>query len=376
MDNERKGRFPGVGWLSSRLSVKFIVCVVALCLVSWLALSAYFVQAMATYIVRAYGVSTDPALWTSVSRSAFIGLFFLNLAVFAVGAALLFFLVIAPIIRLRRAMRSYYESGLEPERTVRSDEIGRLQNTFVELTAVIGQKEQAERRLVASISHDLKTPLTSVLGYAQRLRSAELTQERQEQYLDLLYEKSLRLKAVVDEFDDYLDVGLRESEPMVLMTAGELCGRFQREYGAELADAGVAFRVECRAPEAQIICNWEHMRRLLGNLISNSINHAGVERLELTLECSQAEGRLWLSLRDNGQGVPPELLGKIFEPLYTSDKGRKVSGLGLSICQSIVKAHGGRLHAENLPGGGLRVTASLPCVTVGPGSGEKTPPKT
>lgn len=369
MKGEGKGSFPGVGWLSSRLNVKFIVGVVALGLASWLALSAYFIKAMAAYIVRAYGVSTDPALWASVSRSAFIGLFFLNLAVFTVGAVMFFFLVIAPVIRLRRAMRSYYESGREPERTGRADEIGRLQNTFVELTAVIGQKEQAERRLVASISHDLKTPLTSVLGYAQRLRSAELTAERREQYLDLLYEKALRLKAVVDEFDDYLDVGLRESEPMVLTTAGELCRRFQEEYGGELADAGVDFRVECHDPQAQIICNWEHMRRLLGNLISNSINHAGAERLELTLECRQAEDRLWLSFRDNGRGVPPELLERIFEPLYTSDKGRKVSGLGLSICQSIVKAHGGRLHAENVPGGGLRVSASLPCVALGTGQG-------
>ncbi len=359
---ETKRSFPGVGWLSSRLSVKFIIIVVLLCLVSWLALSAFFIRAVASYIVTAYGVSTDPTLWDAVSRSAFWGLFLLNLLVFSVGALLFFFLVIAPVIRLRKAMRDYYESGKAPERTVRSDEIGRLQNTFADMTAVAEQKEQAERRLIASISHDIKTPLTSVLGYSERLRSADLTQERREQYTGLIHEKALRLKAVVDEFDDYLDAGLRDADPMRLMTAGELCRRLREEYGEELADAGVAFRVQCYTPKAQIICNWEQIRRLFGNLISNSINHAQSPKLELVVRCRQEGNRLRLSFQDNGVGVPPELLGRIFEPLYTSDKGRKVSGLGLSICQSITKAHGGNLHAQNLPEGGLLIETSLPCV--------------
>lgn len=359
---ETKSKFSGVGWLSSRLSVKFIIVVILLCLVSWLALSFFFIRAMAAYIVRAYGVSADPILWQALSRSAFVGLFFLNLLVFAIGAVLFFFLVIAPIIRLRKTMQEYYQSGKTPERTVRSDEIGRLQNTFVDLTAMAERKEQAERRLIASISHDIKTPLTSVLGYSERLRSVELTDERRAQYVDLIHEKALRLKAVVDEFDDYLDVGLRDPDPMRLMSAGELCRHLREEYDEELRDAGVVFRVQCYTPKAQIICNYEHMRRLFGNLISNSINHAGIPHLELVIQCRQEGDRLRLSFQDNGQGVPSELLNEIFEPLYTSDKGRKVSGLGLSICQSIIKAHGGNIHASNLPTGGLLIEAFLPCV--------------
>lgn len=359
-----KRKFPGVGWISSRLSVKFILVVVLLGLASWLALSVFFIRAMSSYIIQAYGVSTDPALWEALSRTAFVGLFFLNLAVFTVGAILFFLLIITPIIRLRKTMREYYVSGKAPERTVRADEIGRLQNTFADLTAMSEQKDQAERRLIASISHDIKTPLTSVLGYSERLRSAQLTPERREQYVDLIHEKALRLKAVVDEFDDYLDVGLRDSAPMALMTAGELCRRLREEYGGELRDAGVGFLVQCYCPKARFFCNWEQLRRLFGNLISNSITHAQAPHLELTVRCRQEEDRLLLSFQDNGVGVPPEQLGQIFEPLYTSDKGRKVSGLGLSICQSITKAHGGAIHAENLPAGGLLISLSLPCVSL------------
>lgn len=347
-------RFPGIGWLSSRLDRKLIVIVVALALVNWAVVSLYFVKVLE----RIY-TAADPAV---ASRYAALSLLLFNLAVLAVAAILLFLLTIAPIVRLRKAMRRYSATGEAPERTVRSDEIGRLQNTFVDLVEIIARKEQAERQLIASISHDIKTPLTSVLGYSERLRSNHLSPERREQYLDLVHEKALHLKAVVDEFDDYLDAGLRDSQPMTLTTAGELCRRLQAEYGEELSDAGVAFRADCLCPDAQLICNWEQLRRLFGNFISNSINHAQAPQLELELTCRQQEGRILFSFRDNGVGVPPELLGQIFEPLYTSDKGRKVSGLGLAICRSIVKAHGGSLWAQNAPGGGLMLQMLLPCV--------------
>lgn len=353
MKGERRS-FPGIGWLSSRLDRKLLVIVIALSLLNWAVFSLYFV-----HVLENIYTAGDPAV---ASRYAAFSMLLFNFLVLAVAAILFFLLIIAPVIRLRKSMTEYYQSGKAPERTVRSDEIGRLQNTFADLTAIAEQKDQAQRRLVASISHDIKTPLTSVLGYSERLLDPELSPERREQYTALIHEKALRLKAVVDEFDDYLDVGLHDTDPMPLMTAGELCRRLRQEYDEELRDAGVTFRVQCYTPKAQIICSWEQIRRLFGNLISNSINHAGKGNLELVVQCRQEGSRLRLTFQDNGQGVPPELLGQIFEPLYTSDKGRKVSGLGLSICKSIVKAHGGSIHAENLPEGGLLTVMYLPCV--------------
>lgn len=353
-ETQNKKGFPGIGWLSSRLSRKLIVIVVALALLDWCVISLHFVDAL-----QAIYTAADPAV---ASWYAALSMLLFNLLVLAVAAILFFLLVIAPIVRLRKTIQQYSASGQAPERTVRSDEIGRLQNAFVELTETIERKEQAERRLIASISHDIKTPLTSVLGYSERLRSNNLSPERKEQYLDLIHEKALHLKAMVDEFDDYLDMGLRDTAPMSLMDAGELCRRLQREYSNELEDAGVSFRVECLAPEAQLICSWEHMRRLFGNLISNSINHAQAPHLALELQCRKEDDRLLLSFRDNGVGVPPELLDQIFEPLYTSDRGRKVSGLGLAICGSIVKAHGGVIHAQNAPTGGLLIEMTFPWV--------------
>lgn len=299
-------------------------------------------------------------LSSALVRGAMVGLLGLTTCVFFAAVVIVLTLVVAPTVRLRENMQRYYESGELPQRTGRQDELGRLQNTFVDLVGVVEQKEQAERRLIASISHDIKTPLTSVLGYSERLCSADLPEDKRQECRERVYEKALRLKAVVDEFDNYLDVGLRDTAPMQLTTAGALCHRLEEEYRAELQDAGVAFQVECQCPKAQLICNWEHMRRLFGNLIGNSIQHSGAEHLALSLQCRQEGGQIQFLFWDNGRGVPSQLLQQIFEPLYTSDRGRKVSGLGLSICKSIMKAHGGSISAENLPQGGLCVKASLP----------------
>lgn len=296
-----------------------------------------------------------------VTRKAFEGLILFNLGLFLLAGVLLYLLIVSPIIGLRRTMREYSEKGTLPPRSVRKDEVGKLQNTFADLTGVLRAKEQSERRLIASISHDIKTPLTSVLGYSERLLSARLSPEKQAQYLRSIHDKGVAIKSIVDEFDDYLDAGLRDEAPMELITAQALCDSLLREYRDELEDAGVELTVSCTCPQAELICNSAHMKRYFGNLIGNSIQHSGARALKLEVLCRREGQELILEFCDNGAGVPQELLQQIFEPLYTSDRGRKVSGLGLSICRSIIRAHGGTVSAENRPQGGLLVRAVLPC---------------
>lgn len=289
-----------------------------------------------------------------IALTVYIGI----MSLFAV--LLIYFVMIVPVSQLRETMRAYYERGTLPAHSERKDEIGRLQNTFAELTGVLDAKEKTERRMIASISHDIKTPLTSVLGCSERLLTAELSDEKKQQYLNSIHDKAISIKSIVDEFDDYLEAGLRGGAPLQLMTAQALCDDIRAEYESELADAHVGLTVTCRCPEAQILCNAAHMRRYFGNLIGNSIRHGRAETLLLRLECRTEDGQVVFDFSDNGVGVAPELLSQIFEPLYTSDRGRKVSGLGLAICKSIITAHGGKIRAMRASGGGLLVRAALP----------------
>lgn len=297
----------------------------------------------------------------AVGHRAFVALALFNVTLFVVAGVMLYLLIVSPIIGLRKTMREYSEKGALPPRSLRMDEVGKLQNTFADLTGVLKAKEQSERRLIASISHDIKTPLTSVLGYSERLLSVPLSPEKRERYLHSIHDKGLAIQSIVDEFDDYLEAGLRDEAPMELLSAQALCDSLRQEYQAELLDANVRLNIRCTCPRAELICNQAHMRRYFGNLIGNSIQHSKAEHLELDVLCRQENKELMLEFWDNGNGVPDELLQQIFEPLYTSDRGRKVSGLGLSICRSIVHAKGGTVTAENRPQGGLLVRAVLPC---------------
>ena len=297
----------------------------------------------------------------AVGHRAFWGLALFNLVILVVAGVMLYLLLVSPIMGLRRIIREYWEQGSLPPRSPRQDEVGKLQNTFADLTEALQAKERSERRLIASISHDIKTPLTSVLGYSERLLSASLTSEKRERYLHGIHDKGVAIQSIVDEFDTYLDAGLRDKATMEVVTAQQLCDNLREEYQEELGDAGVDLEVECRCPKVRLICNPDHMRRYFGNLISNSIQHSGARELQLRVICRQEGADLVLEFGDNGQGVPTEQLRQIFEPLYTSDRGRKVSGLGLSICRSIIRAHGGTIVAYNRPQGGLVVKAVLPC---------------
>ena len=296
----------------------------------------------------------------SVGQRTFVSLTVFNLAIFVAALILLYVLIVAPIIALRRTMLAYSEEGALPGRSPRRDEVGKLQNSFADLIGLLRAKEQSEHRLIASISHDIKTPLTSVLGYSERLLSASLPPEKQQRYLQGIHDKGLAIKTIVDEFDEYLDAGIREDIPMEPMKVKLLCQVLERDYMGELADAGVELSIDCNCPEAEFLCNPPHMIRYFGNLIGNSIHHAGAEHLKLNILCTASGGYLSLEFTDNGVGVPPSLLQQIFEPLYTSDRGRKVSGLGLSICRSIIQSHGGSVTASNREDGGLSVRALIP----------------
>lgn len=311
--------------------------------------------------VRAWNtpINVDDVTRQFQQRAA-VGLFLMNIGAFVVLAILLYFLVFAPIVGLRRTIREYYEHGVSPKKSSRQDEIGKLQNTFVEMVGVQEDKEHAEHRLVASISHDIKTPLTSVMGFSERLLSAELPEQKQKQYLRNIYDKALVIKGIVDEFDEYLEADIHENAPKSLMEMGNFCEAVRREYQDELSDAGVKLTVDCRCPNEKIRCNFDHMRRFFGNLIDNSIQHAGASHLELHLTCEREDDNIVFLFSDNGHGVPPAIIGQIFEPFFTTDRGRKVSGLGLSICESVIRAHGGIISAENLPSGGLCIRATLP----------------
>ena len=269
----------------------------------------------------------------------------------------LYFSNVRPIVALERTLRQYRQ-GVRPRKTGRRDEIGMLQNSFVGLTETLDEEKRIQSRMIASISHDIKTPLTSVMGYAEQLSKGNVSGERFTRYLEILYSKAVRIRELVDQFDEYLGFELQPALKKKKTTAGEVCRMAEEDCAEELRAQGVDFSVSCACPGHQLELDLPQVSRVFANLIANSLHYAG-ERPAVSVRCEEQGGRALFSVSDNGPGVDPQELSRIFEPFYTSAASRRVAGLGLSICRSIVENHGGSIRAENAPGGGLRVFFSL-----------------
>lgn len=275
----------------------------------------------------------------------------------------LYLYYVRPIVRLQRDMEQY-KSGEKPVGSKRRDEIGKLQNAFVQLTDDLDLEKQKQNRLIASISHDIKTPLTSVMGYAERLQNSTLSPERSKRYIATIYEKAQRIRDLVDEFDDYLSCNMPGTLKKQTVTTNRLFALFEEEYQQDLSELGVSLTLTNRAPLQPISVDIAKLRRVFGNLVANSLKHFDKPEMKIALSCHMEYDWLFFAFSDNGEGVEASELRQIFDPLFTSDVGRSVAGLGLSICHEIIIAHNGKIWAEpnEEEGSGLRVCFVLPRV--------------
>lgn len=310
-------------------------------------------------------LATTPDVKPAVSAAAIV----------AVHAATLFaaiisvhFIVTKPLRSLRENVKSY-KSGNRFRAVERGDEIGELYNSFSDLTGQIDAEKAAQNRIIASISHDIKTPLTSVMGYTEFLKNPNLTEARREKYINTIYEKAKDIQDTVLGFDDYLSHNLDLNLKCEFMTAGELLDRAAEHMSTDALGSGVRVVRDYEAcRDEQIYVDRQRLGRVFMNTVTNAVKHSGKDPVTVTLSAEKRDGGILIKITDDGIGVKKDQLGKIFEPLYTTDNSRSVAGLGLSICREIVGSHGGTIHAESEYGKFFSVCFTLPTV-----SGRKKP---
>ncbi len=224
--------------------------------------------------------------------------------------------------------------------------------------------EAVRKDFVANVSHELKTPLTSISGYAETLLAEMPDEPTRTQFLETIASNARRMQRLVD---DLLDLSRIES------------GRWQPRPGAvgvraaaEEAWAGLAprragrnvrFEVSTATGGETVAADPEALRQVLTNLLDNAIRYTpDGGRIVVTAE--PVQGGVVLAVRDSGQGIAPDHLPRIFERFYRVDASRSReeggTGLGLAIVKHIVEAHGGRVDAESELGAGTTVTAWFP----------------
>lgn len=256
-----------------------------------------------------------------------------------------------------------YRFGKRPFKRKMPSNMQQIQNTFVDMVDSLELEKENQNRIIASISHDIKTPLTSVIGYADLLKKCDLNSEKSSRYIDKIYNKALMMKGILEEFDDYQSCNIKETLKLKNISVGELFKIINADFNDELSYKNVSILFNSKCDDRVLNIDLVKIKRVFGNIITNSITHFKGKKGIINISALYKDSMVKIEIADNGGGISDEKdLKRIFEPLYTTDPSRKISGLGLSICKQIIGAHQGRIYAKNNDIGGLSIIFWLPTI--------------
>jgi len=233
---------------------------------------------------------------------------------------------------------------------------------------------QQRTTFVANVSHELKTPLTSIRMFAEMLRDGRQADPgRRQRYLDLMVAESGRLARLVNNVLDFsqLEQGRKRYTPRETDLV-ELCRGVLESERPRLELAGFAVAFDSAGGPAPVLADEDALRQVLGNLLSNAEKYS-TDRRDIGVEVGIAGGRPYVRVLDRGIGIPPEHAARIFREFYRVDDSLtarvKGTGLGLSIARRIVRDHGGELSYQPREGGGSAFRAEFPA------AGERAKPR-
>ena len=283
--------------------------------------------------------------------------------------------IIAPLEEISRAADGIRRGDLDASPAVDTrDEIGALARSFdymrrslKEAKARREKYDENRKELIAGISHDLATPLTAIKGYASGiLDGIAKSPEKERRYVEQIHRSACLMENMVENLFLFSKLDLKKI-PFHLETVSlrDYLADFTAERRDLFAARGlsIAFSSDGRTCSAAI--DRTQFPRVLLNFMENSLKYRREKNpAELAIRAEESGDAVLLSFTDNGQGVPPESLDKLFDSFYRTDKARtdtgKGSGLGLAIAREIVTACRGRIWAEANPTGGLILKISLP----------------
>ncbi|NQJ21557.1 HAMP domain-containing histidine kinase [Streptococcus suis] len=222
--------------------------------------------------------------------------------------------------------------------------------------------EQNRTQMVADISHDLRTPLTSIKGYAKGiLDGIANTEEKRNQYLTVIYQKSQVMEKLLEKLFAFSQL---QTDKMpfdkVKLDLTPFLQEYVREKAAELVDEGVQFQLDL-SEHLPVEIDPTQFRRILDNLVDNARKYAAVRPLKISLAGHLEEQEIVWTFTDNGKGTATDKLNLIFEEFYREDDTRQQvegHGLGLAIVKNIIERLGGSVSVEATPG--LRFIFRLP----------------
>lgn len=259
---------------------------------------------------------------------------------------------------------------LSPAMASVQDELNMVREGALRSAIRAREAEQRKNDLIVYLAHDLKTPLTSVIGYLTLLRDEpQLSPETRAKYTGIAWEKAQRLETLINEFFEITRFSLSQ------ITLQEECVNLTRmleqitfEFQPALAEKDLSWELSL-APDVVGLCDPDKLERVFDNLLRNAINYS-YHSTAIRVSLEKTSESIVVTVKNSGQTIPPEKLARIFEQFFRLDASRSSSsggaGLGLAIAKEIVELHGGTIRAESAEDA-VSFTVTLPAVSRGDG---------
>jgi signal transduction histidine kinase len=270
--------------------------------------------------------------------------------------------ILKPINQLNQAMQNIAEGNLEYMlATDEKGEIGELYRNYEDMRLRLKESadekiehEQKNRELVSNISHDLKTPITAIKGYVEGIMDGVAdTPEKMDKYIKTIYNKANDMDRLINELTTYSGIdNNRIPYNFRRINVADYFGDCVEEVGLDLESKNIQLNYEDLVePSTQIIADPEQLKRVINNIIGNSIKYLDKERGVIDIRILDEVDSIRVEIEDNGKGIAAKDLPNIFERFYRTDASRNSSqggsGIGLSIVKKIVEDHGGYIWATS-----------------------------
>ena len=328
-----------------------------------------FAPITADYKVKGYVVIHKPISSIQSAANSLLTISYLMLVIlFLLSLIILIFfteIVYIPLRKITEATEQYASGNMHYEFTVESeDEMGYLAASLSYMASEIARSEDDQKKFIANVSHDFRSPLTSIKGYLEAMIDGTIPPEMHEKYLSIVLNETERLTKLTNSL-----LTLNN-----LNTKGIMLNKSDFDINGVIRNVAASFEGTCRertiaielvltGDQMYVFADIDKIQQVLYNLLDNAIKFSHHDSI-IKMETTEKYNKIFISVKDSGIGIPKDDLKLIWDRFYKSDssrgKDKKGTGLGLSITKEIIRSHGENINVISTDGVGTEFIFSLP----------------